>query len=61
MSGRCGHTAVETEFHVWRLDQFLLGGADLVDHLGDILGIAVLIGQFQVTLKMPGLAFSSPK
>jgi hypothetical protein len=52
---------VEAELHIRRLDQLLLGGADLVDDLGDILGISVLIGQFQVTLEMPGFTLSRPK
>jgi len=57
----CRHAAVEAELFVRRLDQFLLGGTDLVDDLGNILRITVLIGQLQIPLKMPRLAFQQAK
>ena len=52
-----GHATVKTEFHIGGLNQFLLGSPDPLDHVSDVFGVTVLIGQFQIALEMPCFTF----
>ena len=47
---------MEAEFRIGAFDQFGFGHADLVDGAGNVGGIAVLVGQFQIALVVPRLA-----